>query len=33
MWLLRKIPPFAQGQTVRQWLNGQSYQKQYDFGI
>ena len=26
-------PPFAQGQTVRQWLNGQSYQQQYDFGI
>lgn len=33
MLSLRKIPHFAQEQTVGQWLNGQSYQKQYDFGI
>ena len=25
--------PFTNGQTVRKWLNGQSFEQQYDFGI
>ena len=24
--------PFTEGQTVRQWLNGQSFEQQRDFG-
>jgi len=25
--------PFTNGQTVRQWLSGQSFKEQYDFGV
>ena len=25
--------PFTNGLTVRKWLNGQTYQQQYNFGI
>ena len=27
------IQPFSEPETVRQWLNPQSFQAQYDFGI
>lgn len=27
------IQPISNGMTVRNWLAGQSYQAQYDFGI
>ncbi len=27
------IQPFTNGQTVRQWLSGQSFQQQFDYGL